>query len=192
MTLDDMLKEEPEEPDRSLPLAKAVDDTIKWRRIFIISIVILTVCMLGLLGLQLVNAAADDIREQATEDLRDDLEALCEEGSIDCTGRPGLPGPDGPAGTGIRRMTCDRQTQQFVIEYTSGNVVRIGDCVAVDGDRGPRGPRGEAGPPGPRGEQGPRGFRGHRGKPGKRPNKSPGPPRLVELRLEEFYDWIRE
>jgi hypothetical protein len=115
----------------------------------------------------------DEIR-----DLSGQLTTLCESGAIDCTGAKGLPGPKGRVGTGIESVTCSRETGRFVVTYTNGSSVEVGDCVARDGargergpagtrgpagPRGPQGPPGQAGPPGPRGPQGPQGPQGLRG-----------------------------
>ena len=102
------------------------------------------------------------------------LQHLCETGVIDCTGTTGLPGPKGTPGTGISDVSCDKETGQFTILFTSGRRSVTGDCIARDGATGPRGPRGATGARGARGErgsQGAHGNRGPKGAPGAKGNK---------------------
>lgn len=124
--------------------------------------------------------------QQDLDVIEDQLTELCEEGAIDCEGTRGLPGPKGVAGTGIISVICDEETGRFRVEYTSGRIEGIGDCIAEAGPQGPRGltgargPRGFTGATGPRGRQGdsirgPRGPRGFSGPPGRRgPQGNPG------------------
>ena len=112
--------------------------------------------------------------------VREQLQELCSSGAIDCTGQKGLPGPEGIPGTGIRDVTCDRESGQFRIEYTNGRTERFGDCVAEAGPRGPvgdRGPRGFIGPQGLRGLTGARGPAGPRGAAGPAGPTGPAGPR---------------
>lgn len=150
------------------------------------------VSILILMGLLLVSLAtfifidvkSDAARDQAVDDVVASLNALCEDGVIDCRGFQGLPGPEGEPGSTIRTIEC--REGRFVFTMTNDRQITLGDCVAERGPRGERGeagqvgPRGAIGPTGPRGLVGPRGFTGPKGPPGtpgpKGPPGTPGPP----------------
>lgn len=166
--------------DEKLP---PVDDLLvaqkkerKAKRNFAIACLVL---LLSLIGLGF-NYAFDRAERLNSEAVADQLQQLCADGKIDCEGTRGLPGPKGQPGIGIVSQRCNFQTEKFEFTYTNGKVREIGDCVAVNGDRGPRG---HAGPRGPRGFTGQKGDRGPRGKPGKRgrPGQGLGPKQIAEL-----------
>lgn len=158
------------------------------KMIFYIALVVVLLAVLGLAFFQYDNYRNDEVERLASEEVGEQLVALCEGGQIDCEGTRGLPGPKGTPGIGIAKQTCDFGTGKFEFTYTSGKVRQIGDCVAEDGARGPRGhvgPRGPQGFTGHKGDRGPRGFRGHKGKSG----ALLGHPRLIlsgeEVIIEE-------
>jgi hypothetical protein len=152
------------------------------RRSQIALVASLIVLAMGLTGL----ATFVGLQKLALNDVRSNLEELCMEGAIDCSGNKGLPGSKGVPGTGIRDIRCI--DGRFVFTLTNGKNDTVGDCKAERGLRGPRGPRGEVGPRGPRGFQGERGLRGPRGERG--PKGVKGPPGQVPKELIDFLDQL--
>jgi len=140
------------------------------RRSALALIISLIVLASGLSGL----ATFAVIQNNAIDHVEGNLEELCLDGAIDCSGSKGLPGSKGVPGTGIRDIKCVGGRFRFVL--TNHTVDIVGDCIANTGARGPRGPRGVKGPKGDRGFQGPKGQRGPKGAPGKR-----GRPGVIDL-----------
>lgn len=158
------------------PIARAVKTK---RRSVIALVVSLIILAMGLTGLATFTA----LNKIAINEVTANLEELCLEGAIDCTGNRGLPGSNGVPGTGIREIGCVDGQFQFLL--TNGKKTILGDCTANTGprgERGPRGPTGFLGPKGDRGERGEPGPRGKQGKPGKpgKPGKK-GPPGHVKI-----------
>lgn len=126
----------------------------------------LIILAIGLTGL----ATFTILRDQDLTRLENNLDDLCRDGAIDCTGSKGLPGPKGVPGTGIRGIQCVDGRFHFLL--TNGTRDIVGDCIANTGPPGPRGkpgvrgPRGFVGPQGPKGDRGPKGPKGRRGRPG--------------------------
>jgi hypothetical protein len=130
-----------------------------------------------------------------TETVKEQLAELCESGAVDCRGVGGLPGHQGPAGTGITSMRCNTTTGQWRVVLGGGATYETGDCIAEAGPRGlrgftgadstvpgPRGPIGRTGATGPRGrtcveELGVTACQGPRGNPGERGLRGPAGPR---------------
>lgn len=143
------------------------------RRRNLIIVIVLAILGLGLVGSSLA-AYANHRADQARQTAIDDLKKLCEDGTIDCSGARGLPGPKGEVGSSVISVKCKQG--QFVFGMTSGKTFTVGDCIARDGRDGKPGARGPQGPPGPRGFSGKQGPPGPRGFPGKQgPHGKPGP-----------------
>lgn len=133
----------------------------------VVSLLLLTA---GLTGLATFTA----LQDRDLTHLENNLNELCEEGAIDCSGSKGLPGSKGVPGTGVRDIRCEDGRFRFYL--TNGTRDIVGDCIANTGPRGQTGPRGPQGIRGPRGftgqqgqkgDRGPRGPKGRRGKPGR-------------------------
>jgi hypothetical protein len=160
-------------PTSEFPITTAVKNR---RRAAIALVISMIIGAIGLTGLGTFTY----LNKVAVDRVTSNLEELCREGAIDCSGRKGLPGTKGVPGTGIRNIQCVQGRFRFFL--TNGSYDIVGDCVANTGARGPRGPRGEAGPRGPRGFQGPRGLRGPEGPRGQRGERGPkGAPGLSLL-----------
>lgn len=160
----------------STPLSDSVRKERRWRIAFLVALLLFAVGMTGLAVIQYSNAQQDKVRQEAIEDVTDNLAKLCEQGAINCRGNPGLPGSRGIPGTGIVDIRCN-EDGQFEFFLTDGSSKLLGDCVAEAGPRGLKGDRGPAGPRGPRGFTGERGPAGPAGPPGPRGiTGKPGPP----------------
>lgn len=152
------------------PIVTAVKKKRRSAYLLVASLIILAI---GLTGLATMTA----LNKVAVDNVTANLEELCEDGAIDCSGSTGLPGSKGVPGTGIRDIQCVQGRFRFIL--TNGSRDIVGDCVANTGPQGPRGkqgvrgPRGFTGHQGPQGNRGPRGPKGRRGEPGK--FELPGP-----------------
>lgn len=139
-------------------LAQVRREKIRWAAV-IASLIAIALVLIGLSTVTYVNYRSAAAHEQSLKD----LERLCREAVIDCRGSRGLPGPKGDPV--IPTVECVRG--QFVFTLSTGQVYRVGDCIAERGERGPQGETGRPGPRGPKGEKGDRGKQGVQGKPGK-------------------------
>ncbi len=151
-----------------LPIEQAVKARRRNAMIMIASMIILAIGLTGLTTFVVFSRIA-------LNEVKANLQDLCRDGAIDCTGSPGLPGTTGTPGTGIRKIECVDGKFQFTL--TNGSQTSLGDCIAERGFRGFRGVQGPDGERGLRGFSGERGERGPRGFPGKPgPKGDPGPP----------------
>lgn len=144
------------------PIARVVKAKRRSGIALVISLIVLAV---GLTGLATFTA----LNKIAINEVTGNLEELCREGAIDCTGNTGLPGSDGIPGTGVRDIQCVEG--RFTFFLTNNKTRVMGDCIA---EAGPPGPRGQRGPRGFMGQRGPRGFDGEDGRRG--PKGNPGKP----------------
>ena len=152
-----------------------------------VGMIALTIILVAMAATMFINSMGDRARQEAI----DDLKLLCENGTLDCTGSRGLPGPKSPAGASVTNVQC--LTGKFVFTLSNDRTFRVGDCIAERGKQGLRGLRGKNGKDGRsiKGDRGPRGFPGHNGKDGARgprgftgppvdvPSNPPGHPRLI-------------
>lgn len=145
-------------------LARVRREKLRWTAL-IATLAAIVLLMATLSMVTYVNFRSDAARQESLED----LERLCREGKIDCTGSDGLPGPKGPVGGRIKKISCTR-AGAFRFDMTTGETFVVGDCIA---EAGPAGKVGKMGPRGFTGKMGPRGKAGPKGKPG-RPGKGNG------------------